>query len=399
MKVRPQVLALALLSACRPDAPAASGIAARDSAGVRIVTLPDLASAKLPEWSTRVLFSSDSAAIAPLLKYTDARILADSSVLVANQGELLHFDPSGHLLGRIGRAGAGPGEFQMAFRLGISPTGEILVGDFSNQRVTLLDPTLRLRRIIPRVGPSLGYEPEPMGLLDGNRILVGFLQRRPNREEAGLTLGGHDRDSAPLRIFDSLGTLQRVLGVWPGLERVPTQVGRIPPAFARSAMMQSRGHYTAVTPTDSLAVTLFADTAVVLMVRGGVGTRQPTQQDVAGFEAGVREDLPDVVGIYLEALHRAATVPAMPALGGLAVDGEGNTWVGTTPGPADSLRTWFVISPSGVPLGRLSLPYLAAVAIPGAREVLDVEGDRLVLLRESPEGEISLELRQVIHQP
>lgn len=387
-------LTLLLAPGCRASPPSI-GAARRDSAGITIVDLPDLATAKIPEWTTRVLFASDSWDIQPLSGFTDARILADSTVLLTGSSELRHIGPSGRLLGTIGRRGSGPGEYNLPYRLGISPAGDILVGDFSNQRVTLLAPTLQLRRVIARL-TATDYELEPIGLLDRNRILVSYWQHRPSRDTPGLTVGGRHRDSAPLLLFDSLGALQRRLGTWPGLERVTVSFGMAPPAFARTTLVQSRGKYTAITPTDSLALTLFADTAVVLQLRGGARGRTPTQQDQQAFEAGIQDEIPDLFEPYLKAMRQAATIPVMPALGALAVDDEGNSWIGTTPGPADSLRHWTVVSPRGELLGRLSLPYLVNQGIPGWREVLDVAGNRLVLLRESPEGELTVELRQVI---
>jgi hypothetical protein len=93
-------------------------------------------------------------------------------------------------------------------------------------------------------------------------------------------------------------------------------------------------------------------------------------------------------------VHNAARVTTLPSLGALAVDEVGNVWLGAYASPGDTLRAWWVVSPTGTVLGRLELPTGRARTLPGHREVLDVFADRLVLLRETDDGELYFEVRR-----
>jgi hypothetical protein len=89
----------------------------------------------------------------------------------------------------------------------------------------------------------------------------------------------------------------------------------------------------------------------------------------------------------------------MPVVGALVVDDRRNIWVSDYVTPAEHERRWTVYSPAGRPIGTTVLPAAPTGLVPGRPEVLDVYGDRLALLRESEDGELSIEVRRILPSP
>jgi hypothetical protein len=240
---------------------------------------------------------------------------------------------------------------------------------------------------------------EPLTLLPEGRILATFWQQRPNREEAGLQAGAFERDSAPLLLFDSAGAIRATLGVWPGLERARVSLegadARLPPPYGRTVLAQGRGSWVAITPTDSLDLSLYSDTALVLRLTSTRPTARPTPELIRAWEHTLTSDFPDVAPIYRRAIQAAPVIPSLPLIGALGLDGHGHIWLGSYTSPTDTLRQWIIVSDAGEVVGRIALPALHAHALPGHRELLDVYGDRIALRRETADGESFVEVRRV----
>ncbi|HXI21322.1 MAG TPA: hypothetical protein VNH46_09565, partial [Gemmatimonadales bacterium] len=391
--------ALGVLLACRP-APErrGAGEGPRDSAGITIRRLPPLPEITSPAWHSTGLFTTLALDSLPLGRLVDARFQADGSVIITQDTRLLRLAPDGRLAGTMGREGDGPGEFRLITALGLAADGTLLIGDLT-QRVTELNPESRALRALPFLGgPAPRYERVPAALLPDGGILASYWQQRPNRDTPGLHLGAFDRDSAPLLLYDSSGALVAALGTWPGLERARVTLdgepARLPPPFARTFLIRSRGRATAVTVTDSLDLSLYRDTTLVLRLIGPAPAAGPSRADLASWELALKRDFPDVAERYLRAIHEAPRVPTLPALEGLGLDDLGRLWIGYRRLATDSLRRWLVLAPDGTPLGHLDLPALPLQALPGGRELLDIAGDRLALLREVPTGEPYVEVRR-----
>jgi hypothetical protein len=67
-----------------------------------------------------------------------AKVGVNGNVYALDQmnARLTAFSPDGHVLWRAGRAGRGPGEFQLAYRLDVAPNGDIVVYDFGTSELT-----------------------------------------------------------------------------------------------------------------------------------------------------------------------------------------------------------------------------------------------------------------------
>lgn len=385
-----------LLSACRPDSvDTRLAAGSTDSFGVQVAHLGDLTALKVPEWTSQPLYSTRTSDSLALGRFVDGRFSSETTLVVTRQTELLVLDRQGRLRRTLGRDGAGPGEYRLITRLAIADDGTLLVYDYNALRLTQISPTRPLR-IIPYLGrPNGGYEIEPVTLLRDGRILATFWQLRPNRDELGLTVGRFDRDSAPLLVYDSMGAYLSTLGTWPGLERLRSSDARLPPAFARTALVQGRGRHVVISSTDSVAATLFTGAVPALRLTATQPHRAPTSALIRAWERAMALDMADVADVYLRVLRGTPTVPALPVLDGIGVDEHGNVWLGSVGLPNDTLRTWTVVSPTGTPLGRLSLPARPTKAIPGHRELLDVFGGQVALLREAPDGELYVEVRAI----
>lgn len=391
---------LVLLAACSNERSRAAGPDFhKDSAGITYVRT----SVPLPEtslWPTEVVYSTLGLDVTPFWVFTDARFASDTTLVVTHDAELLLLSREGRLIRTIGREGMGPGEYRIAARLAIGIDGTLLVADNYTQRVTVLNPHTWVPRIIPYLGTAGStYDRDILTLLPDGHIVATYSQDRPNRDGAGIPRDRLERDSAPLLLFDSSGTLAATLGTWLGLERTPPadigeQLVRLPPAFARTALAQGRGLFTAITPSDSLDLSLYRDTQLILRWTAPATNQHASDRQRAGWESAVRADHDDLADKYFAVVSNAPRPPYLPSLGGLGVDDHGNVWLGAYVPPGDSTARWTIASPRGDVLGSVVLPALPAKSLPGRRELLDVYGDHLVLLRQTPAGEPYVEVRR-----
>ncbi len=395
------VLTLAA-SRCASRSDSADPVATRDSTGALTVRLTVLQQAATPEWRTTTLFTTRAIDTLHLGYYVDARLLPDSSLLLSATSRLFLLNPDGSVRRIIGREGNGPGEYQRITRLAIAADGRILVGDYGSgpgaSRLTILRPDGSLQRIIRTLGPvGAIYEMDPIALLSDGSVLATYWQRRPNREEPGMPSGEFGRDSAPLIVFDSIGRERGRLGLWRGLERVPVGLGNLVPRFGHTTVYRASGEYALIGATDSLDLSLYIGRRLGLRLTGPRVPRTPTADDDRRWRQALKEHYADVAETYLSAVAEGPTVGTLPTVGAALADDTGNLWVGAFTLPRDSLRTWQVFSPSGVPLGHLELPAHDDPMIPGTSELLDVRSDRLVLLREEATGDVVVEVRRILH--
>lgn len=371
----------------------------RDSAGVTIVRLTNLADDALPTWSSKPLYSTTTHDTLLLGGASTAVFAADSSLVIGSVSDLVSLSPDGQTLDRLGRQGDGPGEFRGILRVGIAEDGTLFVADYSG-RITHLTADGRVLGIIPRLqAGSSRRELDVIAWLDSTRIVASWWQQRPNRGDiVGLPSGDLERDPVPLLVYDSTGRMIDSIGLWRGMERaLLSPGGRIPVQFARLAAYDARGSTIAIGPTDSVDVSVFDGTRFAGRITVRTPRRQPTDADrAASSQAILREiESPELVA----RLESAPRVEAMPVVGALVVDDQRNIWIGDYVTPAEHERRWTVYSPAGKPIGTLLLPAAPEGLVPGRSEVLDVYGDRLALLRESDDGELSIEVRKFFAAP
>lgn len=356
-------------------------------------TEPDLADA-VPDWTSQSLYSTTTHDTLLLGGTTTAVFAPDTSLIIGSVSDLLSLSPDGRTLHRLGRQGDGPGEYRGILRVGIAGDGTIFVADYSG-RVTHLTADGEVLGIIPRLqAGSSRRELDVIAWLDSNRVVATWWQQRPNRGDiVGLPGGVFERDPVPLLVYDSAGKMIDSLGLWRGLERtLLSPGGRIPVPFARFVAYDARGATLVIGPTDSVDVSVFDGTRLISRFTARMPGRQPTDADRDAWREAVLQEVgsPELVA----GLEGASQVGALPAVSALVVDNQRNIWVGDYVTPAEHERRWTIYTPAGAPIGTMVLPAAPTGLVPGRSEILDVYGDRLALLRESEDGELSIEVRR-----
>jgi len=397
-------LPLALLvsvSACRGAPTERDRLAVRDSAGIRLVRLPADTNLTFAQWSVRQLYSSqawDSIRLGPA---ADAVFTTGGALVVADGPDLYRIDSTGAGVRRVAREGDGPGEFRAIFRVGSAGGGSLFVWDYWSGRLTQLTPEGRVTRIIRRLGLDRnGRETEPVTLPADGRVLATLWQWRPNRGTLhGLSAGAFERDPVPLLALDEASGRSDTLGVWAGLERTVVSLegeeSRLPVPFARSVVLDGRDSLTVIGVSDSVDLWLYRGRTPMLRLTQPATTGPPAAGDRPAWEARLRTDRPDIAAVVLAALADAPRVPRLPRVGGVVLDDRGDLWVGDYLRPGVPRRRWLVFSAGGEPLGRLELPAHEEPLMPSRTELLDVAGDRVALLGETPDGERTISVWQL----
>lgn len=389
-----------LLAGCG-SSPAGERDSRSDSAGVALVRLASAPAPVPAVWTSRTVFSTQAIDSLHLGEVVEAAFLGDTSLLIANGSEVIRLSRAGSFMQRIGRAGEGPGEFRNIFRLGVTASGTAFVGDLWSGRFTELSADGRVIRIVSRLMPGAGgRETEPVTVTADGRVLALPWQWRPNHGDVdGVSTGGLERDSVMLLGYGNDGTLIDTLGFWPGLERARVHLGReearLPIPFARSVVYDGRGNHTIVGVSDSLDLSLFDGTRLVLRLTAPRERRAPTSADAAAWKANLLRRMPDIAASIIGAERRASTVSDLPNVGAVVLDDAGNIWVGGYVTAGQRLRPWRTFSSNGVLTGTLELPAHTDPLMPTKAELLDVFADRIAVLHETDDGEYSIEVRSV----
>jgi hypothetical protein len=180
-----------VITGCAEPPESSRDVLVTDSGGVQIVELPEdpwSYSATLGELtaaSDLVLGRDDSRDGHDLFGIVGGALLDDGRVAIANAGtsEIRVFRRDGTLSRRIGRQGAGPGEFRALSWIGTSTGDTLLAWDPSDLRITVFGSDgslLETRRVSP---PEL--EEYPLGMMpvmvgrmnDGTFVFTGGFNR------------------------------------------------------------------------------------------------------------------------------------------------------------------------------------------------------------------------------
>jgi len=150
-----------------------------DSGGVSIATVPDLHALDLPELGLTLLHSTLDDL--DLVEVVGAVLLPDSSLVIADKASpnLSFLRPDGSLRARVGRAGAGPGEYSEVCRIGLTSDGSLFAYDRTLRRFTCLDRE-GVVVSVQRSGCTVATgEVVPLADVSGQGFL-GVLETRPN---------------------------------------------------------------------------------------------------------------------------------------------------------------------------------------------------------------------------
>ncbi len=381
-------------------------VSATDSAGVEIVHISDLGALNLPELNMRLLYST--AADVELYHVVGAVFLPDSSLAVADRGssEVILLDRQGGVRERAGGEGEGPGEYVNMAGIGVAADGNIAVFDDRLQRFTFLD-TQGSVTGVQRVQLNEAYVPLAH-LADGGFVAV--LETRPFRPL------GVQRGPLFLVVFDQAGEVVDTLGRWAGKERRVSPDRMFPVGFGATTLYAGRGSHTVLATTDSVDIALYESSAPLARIRGGHTPLEVTSEEKEAWTELYLEVYPeDMRPSFRPDLEQAGVRDTYPAVGALKVGADGAIWLGGYPRLDDVERSWTVLGPDGIPVGRLSLPIYRAellkvrdsgitgwaaleleTSIPSAsHELLDVAAGRIAVLRTSEMGEEFIEVYAV----
>lgn len=243
--------------------------------GVLHVRLPSGDLFDAPGWRLREIYNTAASGSGiELFRVVGARFLDDGTLVIANSGtrELLYLDGAGGLERKFGRAGSGPGEFSMMTALDVDGSGNLIVYDPRETRLTRLTSTgdfLETERLSSEDAVVDFY---PLSELADGRILAVFGAVRV------FGRSGESRDTVPLIVVDPSGARWDTLGTWAAQEwanfEFPGGVTRAEMGFGRRLAYSGRGGRVALGSTDSLSVAVFDDTGRLSMQIVGWGSSE-----------------------------------------------------------------------------------------------------------------------------
>lgn len=350
--------------------------------GVLQVELPGRISDAVPEWRVREVYNTTSAGSEiELFRVRAARFLGDGSLTIGNSGthEILQLGADGGLRRRFGRAGSGPGEFGMIATLDVDRSGNLLVYDPRELRLTRIAPSGEVVETKRLSSGAAVADLHPLAeLVDGR--LMGLSNLSILR---AFRSTGEGRDTVPLVVVDPAGAPLDTVGVWAAREwalyGAPGGMPRTQVGFGRTLAYAGRGGRVALGSTDSLELSVFDATGSLTMRIAGWGSNlEVSPANVERWRSDLLEQRardPEEIRRWLANAPYRGTYPAFRDL---LIDDAGRVWIGGYP-QADQPRNWLIIGIDGRLEGQ--------VTVPAGSTLLDAAGDRLALLRRTDLGE------------
>jgi hypothetical protein len=316
------------------------------------------------------------------------RRTADGTLAVADRGskEIRLFDGEGRHLRSMGRAGAGPGEFEGLGRIFLLPDDSIAAWDANAQRLTVFAPDGRVGRVetLPLPGAAAPVE----AILED-----GTLVARAGVDFTAMIAASEGERRLPVtHLVRAPGSTEwREVGPFPGREELVHRTGA---SVAFAGVLFGRDHvvsagrrrwYTG--ETDRFAVTVRSpagDSVGVLarehaprQVTGEMVERARADRRAAAEES--RREIARRMGAAAAASpdpdlpHRAT----LPAYDQVVEDAEENVWVRHFHFPADAPQRWSVFSPGGELVAEAETPAGLRVQQIGADWIVGVAEDEL----------------------
>lgn len=368
---------LVLATACGGADGTGGNGAARDSAGIEIVEnaagrWSETTAWRLAETPTLDLGGPEGDSAHEFYQVSGMVRLGDGTIVVANNGtsELRFFAADGTPVRKVGRKGAGPGEFQTLMGLHRLAGDSLLAYDPMNRRLTLLDAAGGHVRAVTL--------PAAMGFmffqLEGRFPDGTYLVFSPSTQMGPDMLNrplGPARDSVRLMVLDSAAAPADTLGTFPaGLVVVKNleMFGRsfpmpVPVPFSPTTVVAAGPDAVYVGTTDSYEIRVLArDGTLRRLIRRNAAGRVVTQADRDEMAERMKE-LPGQAGqmaAVMEQFQKAMAdveYPAtLPAYSQLLVDAEGNLWVADHPGARTTATQWTIFDRDGRMLGTLTMP-------------------------------------------
>lgn len=318
----------------------------------------------------------------------DVATLSGGRIAVADavDADVKIMDTAGTLLTRLGRKGAGPGEFNSPGFARECGSDLLWVFDRRLLRLTELDSTgtvVGLERIrFPDQSPPR-WKPvcNSQGAFAGTTTPTGYspdLPVGPLRPSVSVVVRASPTDS--FRVVTSI----------PGADayKWETQLGPLP-AFGRVPNIALSDTSVFVTTGDGFEVAEYSLQGDMLSLTVADVEPYPVTaadlDDVVDYQLGRTE--PQYHPTLERTLREMIWPPNHPPIQGLLIDHEGCMWIQHfKPGPT---RRWVV-------LGRDRTKVVGAVELPGAFKLTDIDDDRLLGYTEDRLGDTKLTVFQYV---
>ncbi len=325
--------------------------------------------------------------------------LADGRIAIANGGtnELRIYDATGKHLVSSGRAGSGPGEYQMPAGIWVGPGDSLLVFDAMVQRLSVVAPDGTFGRTF-RLGGGAGLAMPTNGRFDfaipsecfADGSVVGVSQTFALNQQRQ----GRYRDSVTMMRYGPDGVVRDTLGRFPGAEMEtmtitigsqsmaapqPVPLGRQSVnavSAGRFYLAQNNSWEIEVRTLDGKLASLFRITAKPTPITAAdVAVHRKEQLEAMEAQPMMR-NIPEAIKNQITARVREANYPAtLPFLSALHIDQDGNLWANEVVRPGVEESRFAVLDPTGQLLGRVLLPARFRLTAIGADRVYGVWKD------------------------
>lgn len=305
--------------------------------------------------------------------------MSDGRVAVGDQSNsvIRSYDATGKFIRSVGRAGSGPGEFEMFGEM-LHCGDSLYAHDFSNQSFSVVSADGAFGR---RVSIAL---PDPVR--STNRTVCSadgkFLTAGWDIEKQGMEKCGPTRGPIPFWISDGAGQFVASLGVNTSSEKwIAVTTGDMvvvgPRPLGKETFIALGKTKAYIGTADSGFINVYAlDGTVLPSLRIVAPTPAVTSSDIEAFK------LRDTIGtpaeyreMWLERMKEMKYPDKLPAYSALLVDTEENVWVRSYPSAAASEVTWSVFSEAGSPIAKIQLPRSLSVYEIGSTYIAGVDAN------------------------
>jgi hypothetical protein len=360
---RPVLLSgVAVCVACGGNGSTPETSVVRDSAGITIVENQAAAWVPGEEWRlsvepTVVIGVADGPEEYQLFQANQALRLATGEILVVNGGtsQLRFYDSAGVFLRSVGREGEGPGEYAMIGGVARSGEDSLIVSDFGNDRLAMLD-------VRGQFGRTFKMQPAPGA---GHGFLVGPFDDRSLLAQANPVTAydppqGGSRGSVVYSRYDPAGEVVDTLRTRPGSEMYGGELDGRPMVsgmpFGRRGIVAVGGDRWIYGSSDAWEIEVYSMQGDLLrLIRLATPNRAITDEIAEAYRTRLLEGSSRIP----ESLRRwRANMPlpeTMPAYMSFLVDDLGNLWVREYTQSTEP-QSWVVFDTVGRFLGHVDLP-------------------------------------------
>ena len=389
------VSCLVLCAACVADEPSDPEATGRAAAADLFSAWPGDESLRIAAEPSVVVGLDESLPLGTVWEGSGAVFFGDGIAIAdARFHEVLILDAAGRLVSRHGRKGEGPGEYK--FLVGVARHGDgLITWDANHFRLTRLDASggyVGEARLRPRGGMST------MVGAFGNSVLLKISERGfPGPAAVGPMEIRQPVAYEIARLSDGEVVFE---GTRPGLERWAAREvhgdggqthGGLPVIFGRTAVAAVTDRYAYLATTDSITITRYDEAGTAVEVSS---FEQPRESAEAAWVRFVRDTtrahlesrgpgkivwadgsnfLENITEFRFRLLEDLPARPTLPAFSAMKGGADGLLWIREYPDPLQDQVVWVGFSEAWERKKQ--------IAMPANLDVLDISGDRGVLVR------------------